>query len=79
MYRVGDRVRVKQELMGEEAYGNIYFGNGMEKYRGKDFKIANVDKWVSGTVAYELEGASNWDWSDKMLIEVEKVEESEHV
>lgn len=79
MYKVGDKVRVKEHLNGGTDYGNTYFGQGMEKYRGKNFKISRVGAWKDKRSRYELDGASDWDWSEEMLIKINSVEESKEM
>lgn len=63
-FKVGDKVRVKKDLVGGHDYGedNLYFGYGMEPLRGETFIV----KSCSG-LHFKLEGAGGWDFNEAML------------
>lgn len=63
-FKVGDKVRVKKDLVGGHNYGedNLYFAYGMEPLRGETFIV----KFCSG-LHFELEGAGSWDFNEAML------------
>lgn len=68
-FNVGDRVRIKEDLIGGLEYGGVYFSEYMEEYRGLEavvFKIAYENN-------YTLSVGRDWYWSDEML---EKAEET---
>lgn len=41
-YKVGDKVRVRQDLAVGENYGGYFFSRGMEEFKGKILTIENV-------------------------------------
>ncbi len=71
-FKVGDKVRVKEDLVSGNYYGNIYFAQSMKEYRGKIFTIRTIDGGI-----YSLDGckfisamreeSEFWDFSDEML------------
>ena len=67
-YNVGDRVRVRSDLVGGKIYDGVYMNSEMKIYRGNVFEICGVHDNV-----YQLEGCrwletgALWDWSDEML------------
>lgn len=62
-FKVGDKVRVKEGLVGGNTYGDVYFGFGMEKYCGKCFVVEQI----YGTNVYYLNEAKAWRFSGDML------------
>lgn len=72
-FKVGDKVRVREDLVVDEWYGSCYFVRSMEKFKGKEFTIKKVFDSVK---TYYLVGDECWEWTDKML---EPVEEKEMV
>ncbi len=40
--KVGDKVKVKEDLVSGEKYGEIVFTEGMEKYRGEIYQIRYI-------------------------------------
>lgn len=71
-FKVGDKVRVKESLVGGNTYGDIYFGFSMEKYCGKCFVVEKI----YGTNVYGLNEAKSWRFSEDMLepmIPLEKI------
>lgn len=71
-YRVGDKVRVKENLVAKRRYGCSRFDPEMKKYCGKTFVINNCCICDNGDVFYRLENAlfSNgvyWCFTDEML------------
>lgn len=68
-YKVGDKVRVRDDLVVDKVYfmedreiHNI-FANGMKKYRGNVYKISKVTK----SNGYMLEYCGVWKFTDEML------------
>lgn len=41
-YKVGDKVKIKSDLIIGEVYNGLIFSPAMEKYKGKTFMIANT-------------------------------------
>lgn len=38
-FKVGDVVKVRENLEGDRTYDGLYFSSTMEKYRGKNLKL----------------------------------------
>ena len=38
-FKVGDKVRVRKDLVGNELYGDVIFTNEMCKFKGKETTI----------------------------------------
>lgn len=63
-YKVGDKVRVKENLQVGQVYGNQEFVCYMEKYKGLVTQI----KGVTTSNCYHLEcDIKEWLWTDEML------------
>lgn len=41
-YKIGDIVKVKENLISGKSYGGLMFSPFMEKYKGKTFMVANI-------------------------------------
>lgn len=63
-FKVGDRVRVREDLQDGETYGTHYFVEEMEKYRGKCFEITFIHY---ACCCYELKGCEDYYFTDEML------------
>ena len=62
-FKVGDRVKVKKDLVTGKAYGKDIFIDAMEKYKGKIVIIKAVF-----TYSYAIkEDRGNWAWTDEMF------------
>ena len=86
-FKVGDKVRIKENLKVGCRYNNgCFFVQEMEKYKGKNAVIKNghIPAYLNGNM--EIENANNyrykldidngdWFWSSSML---EKVEDKKH-
>lgn len=74
-YKVGDKVRVRKELIPETDFGGVYFGINMREYKGKEAIVKKV-----GAIAYHLDidGEIYW-WTDEMLEPVEEMSAKEAV
>lgn len=68
-YAVGDKVRVRKDLVADRVYGYVVFRDDMEKYCGKTM---TVDKIIN-TGKYKLKDASHWIWTDEMLEDVKGI------
>lgn len=77
MYEVGDKVRVKDDLICMEYDDECFFDPAMLKYKGKEFKI--VKKTCEHGVGdrYKLDGVQldgiNWNFSSSMLEPIKKL------
>lgn len=68
-YRVGDKVKVRQDLVTNKRYGNDTFILDMKPYLGK---IMTIDK-ITDKGKYKLkEDNVKWNWTDEMLEDVEE-------
>ena len=67
-YKVGDRAKIREDLMPNILYGDVIFTPQMENYCGIVCTIANI----SGSHhSYGiLEDNNEFYWSDEMLIGV---------
>lgn len=64
-YKVGDKVRIRRDLMIFERYGSQTFVKQMEKYKGMPATISEV---FSDTYYYIKEDkGENWNWTDEMF------------
>lgn len=76
-YKVGDRVIVREDLVGGLEYpysnplcGRLFFASAMEKFRGKMYEIITASSDY-GCETYGLsleEEASIWVFNDAMLM-----------
>lgn len=66
-FNVGDRVRIKEDLIGGLEYGGLYFSEYMEEYRGLEAVVFKTTENY-----YELSVGGRWYWSDEMLESVEE-------
>lgn len=78
-YKVGDRVIVREDLVGGLEYpysnplcGRLFFASAMEKFRGKKYEIitsSDLDGYGCETYSLSLgEEASIWVFNDAMLM-----------
>lgn len=74
-FKVGDKVRVRTDLVANEYYGSRNFVRDMEQFKGKEFTIEKVFDY---TQAYHLSGGIYWNWTDGMLEPVEEKEMVDH-
>ena len=67
LYKVGDKVRVREDLEVGKKYGRQVFVDSMKRYRGEVTEV--VSAWNDG---YHLkEDDENWEWTDEMLEPIE--------
>ena len=67
-YKVGDKVKVRENLKTGKTYGKIFFYEQMKEYRGQivTIKVVNDD-------GYHIEeDKQNWYWSDEMLEDIKE-------
>ena len=63
-YSVGNKVRIREDLVVGKAYGSYYFIYSMSKFKGKEVIITKVLNSEEGEKVYKIEG---WYWTDKMI------------
>ena len=62
-FKVGDMVRVKDDLVSDRRYGSCYFDEDMEQYIGNIYEIIATGYSTS----YILKGCGDWEFTDGML------------
>ena len=70
-YKVGDKVRVREDLEVGKKYGYYNVVEDMEKYKGKEFIINEVSRSY-----YRLKNENWYCWTDEMLEPVEEGEKN---
>lgn len=68
-FKVGDKVKVRNDLVVGDKYGLDYFMSDMEEFKDRNFIIEQVldDKYI-------LKNTDGWLWTDEMLETVEEKE-----
>lgn len=69
-FNIGDKVRVRKDLVACEFYGGYQFLENMEKYRGKEFVIEEYDDFTG----YILRNTDESVFTDEMLEDKESEE-----
>lgn len=71
-YKVGDKVKIREDLVADEEYGEINYISDMDKWKGKIVTIsfADNDNNCYG-IAEDTEG---WNWSAEMFEDVSENE-----
>lgn len=74
-YKVGDKVKIKENLVARTNYGEADFADNMCKYKGKE---AIVKK--RGSIFYRLDiDGETYLWTDEMLEPVEEMSAEEAI
>ena len=60
-YKVGDKVRVRKDLIPGNKYGNVLYVSSMDKFKDEECTITNMDD-----IAYQINNCGYW-WTDEML------------
>lgn len=69
-YKIGDKVRVRKDLVVDRVYGNNVFVSQMQKYSGKTMTIGSIEN----NNFYILKGDSDeWYWTDEMFEDAENI------
>ena len=65
-------VKVRSDLEGGRKYGNLYFNNEMERFRGNEYKIIGRSYYsdLDDNIGYALEDTCGYCFSSQMLEEV---------
>jgi hypothetical protein len=65
MYKVGDKVKIREDLEVDKRYNELFFIKDMEEYKGK---IATITRVSPVNRSYEIDiDDSDWSWTDDML------------
>lgn len=70
-YKIGDKVKIREDLIVNEWYGGSIFNELMEEYRGMICYITYVDIGY-GYITYFLDKGGYWHYTHEMLEPVEK-------
>ena len=65
-YKIGDKVRVRKDLVLGNKYGGIIYASNMDKFKNKECDITSVTN-----KAYHINGSGHW-WTDEMLEPVDE-------
>jgi hypothetical protein len=65
-FKVGDKVKVREDLIADTYYNDIFFEYEMKKYGGEEYTIEIVFEDY-----YLLDGCDEWQFTDEMLLPVE--------
>ena len=65
-FKVGDRVKVRKNLIKGRIYGKWDFGSSMEEWKNKTMTITDVF-----SDCYRVK-ENDWSWTDEMLEDVEE-------
>lgn len=63
-YKIGDKVKVRNDLKVFEIYGNKTFVERMEKYKGK---LVTISEEFPGFYHIKEDKNENWDWAEQMF------------
>jgi hypothetical protein len=70
-YKVGDKVRIRKDLIIKEQYNDLTFVPDMVQYMGKVATITEIR--FEDVYGIDLDGC-NWCWTDEMFEDVMKSE-----
>ena len=68
-YKVGDKVRIRKDLVPNTKYGKTYFVTGMKDYLGK---VATIITILDGGLFYIDITRSAWEWTSSMFEPITK-------
>ena len=64
-YNVGDKVKIREDLVVGKDYGGYYFVYSMSEFnKGKEVTITKILNSEEGKKVYKIEG---WYWTDEMI------------
>ena len=70
-YKVGDKVKIREDLVTDELYDKCFFNKNMQKFRGSILtikKIVNIDPIENPVYVYKVEeDYDNWSFTDSMI------------
>lgn len=67
MFKVGDRVKIKESLDIGSTYEGVCFADEMKEYCGKILTISEVYKTKNGIRYWMKEDYEEWCWSEEMF------------
>ena len=68
-YKVGDKVRIRKDLVPDTYYGGVCYVDYMDGFKGKECIITDMDG-----ISYQMDNFNFW-WTDEMLELVDDNEE----
>lgn len=74
-YKVGDKVRVKNNLQDDVFYGKVPYAKTMEKYKGEVLTIDSISK----EYYFVKEDYGKFKWTDEMLEPIEEMSVEEAI
>ena len=60
-YKIGDKVRVRKDLVVDNYYGGVCYVEYMDGFKGKECIITDMDG-----ISYQMDNFNFW-WTDEML------------
>ena len=60
-YKIGDKVRVRKDLVADNYYGGVCYVDYMDEFKDKECVITNMD-----AISYQINSSGFW-WTDEML------------
>lgn len=64
-YKVGDKIKIREDLVEGEWYGYEYFSKYMKKFLGKVCTISDINE--NTYVLEEDDESIKWYWTDEMI------------
>ena len=71
-YKIGDKVRIREDLKGGKRYNDVYCNDEMAKLAGKIVTIDDID--IEGDY-HIVEDVDNYWWSEEMFEDKEATDE----
>lgn len=69
-FKVGDKIKIREDLIIGTKYGNYVFNHMMEEYKGQTLTISNVNL---ARRVYNCEESGIWSITDEMIETADKV------
>ena len=65
-YKIGDKVRIRKDLVPDTYYGGVCYVDYMDGFKGKECVITDMDG-----ISYQMDNFNFW-WTDEMLEPVDE-------
>lgn len=65
--KIGDKVKIKNNLKGDKSYGGLYFDFGMEKFNGETHEIVELNGNGNYRLDIDVTERHYWVWNDAMV------------
>ena len=63
--KIGDKVRIRNDLKGDNMYGGLYFDPSMEQYNGETHVITSMS--ICDNYHLDIDSRLDWAWNDAMV------------